>query len=85
MDPTYSPEADTYRQKIQAFLSEHLPTDWKGIGALNGDARETFVDEWRSLLAENNLLAVSWPTEYGGAGLSEVERIVLASLIAVQT
>lgn len=82
MDPTYSHEADTYRQKIQAFLTEHLPADWKGIGAMSGDAREIFVDEWRSLLAENRLLAVSWPTEYGGAGLSEVERIILAEEFA---
>ena len=46
------------------------------------DSRETFIEEWRALLAENKLLAVSWPEEYGGAGLSEVERIVLAEEFA---
>lgn len=78
MDPTYSREAEDYRQKVQAFLGEHLPPNWKGVGALSDKTRETFTDEWRALLSDNQMLAVSWPTEYGGAGLSEVERVVLA-------
>ena len=59
MRPTYSEEAETYRQKIQGFLGEHLPANWTGIGALDDDSRETFIEEWRALLAENKLLAVS--------------------------
>ena len=72
MYPSYSEEAETYRQKVQAFLSEHLPANWSGLGALGETERDVFIEEWRSLLAENRLLAVSWPEEYGGAGLSEV-------------
>ena len=82
MYPSYSEEAETYRQKVQSFLSEHLPANWTGLGALGEMERDVFVEEWRSLLAENRLLAVSWPEEYGGAGLSEVERIVLAEEFA---
>ena len=82
MHPSYDEEAETYRQKVQAFLSEHLPANWAGLGALDETARTEFIEEWRSLLAENRLLAVSWPEEYGGAGLSEVERIVLAEEFA---
>jgi alkylation response protein AidB-like acyl-CoA dehydrogenase len=78
VDPTYNAEAQSYREKIQAFLAEHLPAGWKGTGALDGEARERFVAEWRALLADHQLLAVSWPREYGGAGLTEIERIVLA-------
>ena len=44
MDPTYPPEAATYREKIQAFLAEHLPADWKGIGALPSEDRERFKE-----------------------------------------
>ena len=53
MRPTYSEEAETYRQKIQGFLGEHLPANWTGIGALDDESRETFIEEWRALLAEN--------------------------------
>ena len=82
MHPTYNHEAETYRQKIQGFLGEHLPSNWNGLGGLDELSQDRFVEEWRALLAENRLLAVSWPEEYGGAGLSEIERIVLAEEFA---
>jgi alkylation response protein AidB-like acyl-CoA dehydrogenase len=78
MDPTYSDEAEAYREKVQAFLAEHLPTNWKGIGALEGEPLERFVTEWRKTLYEHGYLAPSWPVEYGGAGLSPLEQVILA-------
>jgi len=78
MDPTYTDEAEAYREKIQGFLAEHLPADWKGIGALPGDEAWAFVNEWRTVLHGNGLLAASWPAEYGGGGLSALEQVILA-------
>ena len=82
MDLRYPPEADAYREKVRAFLGEHLPADWKGIGALNHADARVFTEEWRAILAANNYLAVSWPAEYGGAGLSSLESVVLAEEFA---
>ena len=78
MDPNYPPEAEAYREKVRAFLGEHLPAGWKGIGALDHDSARSFAAEWRTTLYENGLLAASWPTEYGGGGLSPLEQVVLA-------
>ncbi|HZN15535.1 MAG TPA: acyl-CoA dehydrogenase [Acidimicrobiales bacterium] len=78
MDVRYPPEADAYREKVQAFLAEHLPADWKGIGALEPDAAHDFTTEWRRTLYENDYLAVNWPAEYGGAGLTPLETVILA-------
>ncbi len=78
MDPTYSAEATPYREKIQAFLAEHLPANWKGIGALDHEAAHQFTNEWREVLSANQLLAPSWPASYGGAGLSELEQVIMA-------
>ncbi len=77
MDVTYSAEAEQYREKIQAFLAEHLPAGWKGLGSLAADQRPGFVAEWRQLLGANRLVAPAWPQEYGGGGLSAIERVVL--------
>jgi hypothetical protein len=77
VDPRYSAEAEAYREKVQAFLAEHLPAGWHGLGALEPEARRQFVLDWRKLLSENNLLAVAWPAEYGGAGLTALEQVVL--------
>ncbi|HEV2368320.1 MAG TPA: acyl-CoA dehydrogenase family protein, partial [Acidimicrobiales bacterium] len=82
MDVRYPPEASAYREKVQAFLSEHLPGDWKGIGALQVDDRERFEDEWRRTLYEHGLLAPSWPSEYGGGGLSVLEQVIVAEEFA---
>jgi len=82
MQPTYSAEADAYREKVQAFLAEHLPPDWGGTGTLEGDALDRFTEEWRTTLYENKLLAQSWPIEYGGAGLSALESVVLGEEFA---
>ncbi|RMH76073.1 MAG: acyl-CoA dehydrogenase [Actinomyces sp.] len=78
MDPTYPPEAEAYREKIRAFLAEHLPADWQGIGALPRDEIADFTAGWRRTLSEAGLLAPAWPTEYGGGGLTELEQVVLA-------
>jgi alkylation response protein AidB-like acyl-CoA dehydrogenase len=82
MDPTYTADAEAYREKVQAFLAEKLPANWQGIGALEGDELTTFVTEWRKTLYEANYLAPGWPQEFGGAGLSATEQVILAEEFA---
>ena len=82
MNPTYGPEAQAYREKVQAFLAEKLPADWAGIGRLEGDAVGEFVRWWRTVLYEGGYLAPGWPVEYGGAGLSALEQVILAEEFA---
>lgn len=82
MDVTWSEEAEAYRAKVKAFLDANLPSDWQGIGALSNEEGDEFTTKWRQTLANNNLLAVSWPVEYGGAGLSPLEQVVLAEEFA---
>ena len=82
MDVRYPAEAEAYREKVQAFLSEHLPAGWKGIGALEKQAAEAFAEEWRNTLYENGYLAVSWPKEYGGQDLSPLEQVIIAEEFA---
>ena len=77
MDATYSIEAESYREKIQAFLGEHLPAGWTGLSGLPYEQREGFVAEWRTLLGQHKLLAPAWPKEYGGGGLTAIERVIL--------
>ncbi|MFL6204506.1 MAG: acyl-CoA dehydrogenase family protein [Acidimicrobiales bacterium] len=82
MDPTYPAAAEAYREKVQAFLAEHLPPDWKGIGALAREEAEAFTTQWRAVLRDNSYLAASWPAEYGGPGLTAMEQVILAEEFA---
>ncbi len=82
MDIDYPPQAEQFRERVRAFLGENLPEGWTGLGGLPEDEREKFREHWRKTLGENHMLAVSWPKEYGGAGLTLVEQVVLAEEFA---
>ncbi len=82
MNLNYSPEAETFREEVREFLRRNLPEDWRGFGALDNDAAESFSREWRRTLYEHGLLGLSWPVAYGGGGRSKIEQIVLAEELA---
>jgi alkylation response protein AidB-like acyl-CoA dehydrogenase len=83
MDPRHSAEAESFRERVRDVLFVNLPADWAGLGAIADRAEaDAFVEHWRNVLAANGLLAVSWPKEYGGAGLSKLEQVVLAEELA---
>jgi alkylation response protein AidB-like acyl-CoA dehydrogenase len=82
MDPRYPPEAEAFRAEVKAFLAEHLPADWPGIGALDRDDAIAFTDRWRSTLHEHGFLGLSWPREYGGGGRTKLEQVVLVEELA---
>jgi alkylation response protein AidB-like acyl-CoA dehydrogenase len=82
VDFDYPPSAEETRTRIRAFLAANLPADWTGIGALEGDDYDAFVADWRQKLYENGWLGISWPAEYGGAGLSALDEVVVAEEFA---
>jgi len=82
MDFAYPPEADAYRAKVRSFLDTNLPKGWKGIGALNHADAAAFTEEWRKTLFANDMLAITWPKEYGGQGLGHIEALVQAEEFA---
>ncbi len=83
MDPRHSSDAELFRKRVRQFLDEHLPPNWAGLGAIaDRDEADRFVERWRATLAANGLLGVSWPTQYGGAGLSRLEQVVLVEELA---
>ena len=82
MRPTYTPDAEAYREKVQALLAEKLPSKWGGIGQLEGADLMDFVMTWRKTLYSAGYLAPGWPVEYGGAGLSALEQVIIAEEFA---
>ncbi len=82
MKLAYAPEAEAYRKEIRAFLQNHLPPAWAGLGTLSQEEALAFKIAWRKVLYENDLLAPMWPKQYGGGGLTRVEQIVLAEEFA---
>lgn len=72
-----------FRERVREFLAGALPPDWRGLGAIeSGREAHAFIESWRRTLYENGLLGITWPTEYGGTGLSRVEQVILAEEFA---
>jgi alkylation response protein AidB-like acyl-CoA dehydrogenase len=78
MDLAYPAAAEAYRRKVAQFLDDQLPADWAGIGSLPPAEQDSFRQTWRRVLQDNRLLAINWPVEYGGAGLSPLEQLIVA-------
>ena len=74
MDLTYPPEAEAFRKEIRTWLEDNLPEGWFDEGfELKGDERKQFNLDWVKKLQEGGWICASWPTEYGGKGLSVME------------
>ncbi|MGH3502631.1 MAG: acyl-CoA dehydrogenase family protein [Nocardioidaceae bacterium] len=82
MQIAYPPEAQDYREHVRAFLREHLPSGWRGLGGLDDSEYADFLPAWRTTLYDNGLLAPAWPREHGGGGLTPMERVVVAEEFA---
>jgi alkylation response protein AidB-like acyl-CoA dehydrogenase len=78
MDLTYPPEAEQFRKEIRAWLEENLPAGWFDEGfSMTTEERAAFHRCWSDQLLAGGWICASWPTEYGGKGLSVMENVVL--------
>ena len=78
MDLNYPAEAETFRVEIRQWLEDNLPDGWFDEGfELSPAARAAFNEQWTKTLFEGGWICATWPTEYGGKGLSTMEAVVL--------
>jgi hypothetical protein len=83
MDLTYPTDAEQFRGEIRAWLKTNLPNGWFDDGfEMSADDRKKFNDEWPDKLFAGGWICATWPTEYGGKGLSTMEGVVLAEEFA---
>ena len=77
MDFRWTKEETAFRQEIQEFLRESLPSDWREIvGDTEGEEREDFEREFAEKCGERGYLTVAWPKEYGGLGWSPMHQFI---------
>ncbi len=78
MDLTYPPETDAFRTEIRSWLEDNLPPRWgEPDFRMTRDERKAFNVDWVRTLHQGGWICASWPTEYGGKGLSLIEQVVL--------
>jgi hypothetical protein len=83
MDLTYPTDAEEFRTEIRGWLEDNLPDGWFDEGfEMTREQREAFNQEWAAKLYAGGWICATWPTEYGGKGLSLMQGVVLAEEFA---
>ncbi|HEY2814931.1 MAG TPA: acyl-CoA dehydrogenase family protein [Acidimicrobiales bacterium] len=78
MDLNYPADAEQFRGEIRSWLEENLPAGWFDEGfEMTSEERRKFQEEWTQKLFDGGWICASWPTEYGGKGLSIMQNVVL--------
>jgi alkylation response protein AidB-like acyl-CoA dehydrogenase len=68
-----SPELDAFRDECRSWLEANVP---RGKIPLDGTAMRDFDLGWQRKQFEGGWAGVSWPSEYGGRGLSVLEQLI---------
>jgi alkylation response protein AidB-like acyl-CoA dehydrogenase len=86
VDFHFSTQEEAFRQEVDDFIKRELPPNWAGeshywpggYGTIpDFEELEPEAERFRRLLAEKSWLTLSWPREYGGAGCSNMEQVIL--------
>src|SRR5258708_33651416 len=80
MDFSLTPEQETFRQTLRAWLKANIPREWKHQGTSEIPRVEAYqiLKKWQRTLHEAGYIGLTWPKEYGGRGRPFMEGRVLA-------
>lgn len=77
---------ENFRQEARSWIAENCPDSMRNRSVHFEDAHETYSTDdaklWLDRAAERGWTAPTWPTEYGGGGLSYDENKVLQEEMA---
>ncbi|PTW54351.1 alkylation response protein AidB-like acyl-CoA dehydrogenase [Breoghania corrubedonensis] len=76
MDLTYSPQEETFRAEVRAFLEAELPDHISAAVRSGVELPREIYQEWHEILGRKGWLGTTWPKEYGGPGWTPVERYI---------
>ncbi len=71
-----TPEVTALREKVRELVQKELPEDFRGA-FVAGTAGQATADAFSRRLAEERLLTINWPHEYGGSDASVWEQTAL--------
>ena len=73
MDLSYTPEHESFRAEVRAWLTTNVPTQIGSPGTASGFAEHR---EWERKLSDAGYGGIKWPTEYGGRGADVVTQAI---------
>jgi alkylation response protein AidB-like acyl-CoA dehydrogenase len=73
MDFRDDPDEAAFRAELRTWLADHRPA---GPSPLAGPTRAEYAHAWHRALYDAGWMGLSWPTEYGGRGLSSSHEAI---------
>src|SRR3954452_21719205 len=73
MDLTLSPAEEEFRDELRGWIADNHP----GREPEGDEASLQFRREWQRKLSERGWAGLTWPTEYGGSGATQIEQAIL--------
>ena len=72
------PRAEAFRLEVREWLEENRPTEDYDFDLENFIFQDySELEDWAKRVGDAGFMCITWPTEYGGRGLSERELVVL--------
>jgi alkylation response protein AidB-like acyl-CoA dehydrogenase len=87
MDLDFTPAEQAYRREVRAWLERNVPSWWRerkeDRDELPGDSLFERLRAWHRDLYDAGYVGVTWPKEYGGRGLGQIENAILQDELAL--
>lgn len=77
MDIRLTDAQQAFRDEVRAFIAQHLPADIRASLRRGYNASYEQLRRWQGILHTRGWAAPHWPRAYGGAGLGEIERLIV--------
>ncbi|GAA3932168.1 acyl-CoA dehydrogenase family protein [Microbacterium soli] len=75
MDYRDTPDEAAFRHQLRGWLAETKVPNWKDADSISEAQRRMRI--WNKALHDAGYLAIGWPTEEGGQGLSPIFNLIL--------
>ncbi|HVL32118.1 MAG TPA: acyl-CoA dehydrogenase family protein, partial [Actinomycetota bacterium] len=79
MDLALSESELAFRDQIRAWIADNLPEGWGAPGHVEPTTLEdrlAVARDWEKRLATGGWTGISWPKEFGGAGLTLMQQVI---------
>jgi alkylation response protein AidB-like acyl-CoA dehydrogenase len=73
MNLDLTPEEQAFREEARTWLRENLPTEERPP---EGAEMRAFDLAWQRTLYDGGWAGISWPVEYGGRGLTDIQQMI---------
>jgi alkylation response protein AidB-like acyl-CoA dehydrogenase len=78
VDLGFTPEEESFRHEVRAWLDTNLPDEWRlgGVGGYREEEETEIQRGWQRRLYEGGWLKLGWPKEAGGRGATPVMQAI---------